>query len=189
MKKINQLVKKRNPNYYFLVIILIFVIFIWIGDISSWIYIGNGFIIDFILLFVAIIFTVGFIVFWRVSKKAKDLQTQTVERKNTSETLLKTTLENTYDKEIDLLPVTDFTCLACGEKLGNFNEICFSCGSTRPVCIVCLSTLNTNDCIVKLSCCSEFAHYEHIKNWIKIHKFCPSCNTSSEQISFFKVIF
>ena len=56
------------------------------------------------------------------------------------------------------------------------DENCSSCGSSKPVCVVCLSELKENDTIVKLICCSSYAHKEHFDNWVSVKGICPKCH-------------
>ncbi|NHK32883.1 MAG: hypothetical protein FK730_16165 [Asgard group archaeon] len=68
------------------------------------------------------------------------------------------------------------TCFNCGEIFNKKNGHCSACGSPRPVCIVCFSEFRKKEVIIKLPCCSNYAHEEHIKNYLEIKGHCPKCH-------------
>lgn len=162
-------IDKTDKGLIILVIFgIIFTSFAWIGDIASWIYIGNGFTIDIILLFVAIALTIGTVFIRGKVKKGKSTAV------SEEEELIEQLDDTKEDEEITL---TDkiFTCSNCGTNISLSEENCPSCGSSKPVCVVCLSELNENDTIVKLTCCSSYAHKNHIDNWVSVKGHCPKC--------------
>jgi len=132
----------------------------WIGDIFSWAWVANGFIIDGIFLIVALAFTFGTYYLISNLKKKKKL-------KDFSDDSLISTDEPS--KEIT------FTCFSCGEVLHSKEGLCSVCGSPKPVCVVCYSELHKDDDAVKLPCCSVYAHREHIVNYLEIKDCCPKC--------------
>ncbi|NHJ05650.1 MAG: RING-H2 finger protein [Candidatus Heimdallarchaeota archaeon] len=161
----------------------------WLADIASWFYIGNGFTIDFIFLIFAMIIT-GVFSWFLVSIKRKS------EQENFSQTIMDLTNQETKlededsDEEIILIkePVNNYeksniswrnsiplTCNSCGELISSKNQNCSACNSKIPVCVICLSPLNISDEIVKTSCCQQYAHKEHIINWLNIKNTCPNC--------------
>ena len=75
-----------------------------------------------------------------------------------------------------------FSCSNCGALMTFSDKNCPSCGSAKPVCVVCLSDLNENDVIVKLTCCSSYAHKEHIDNWVSVKGHCPKCHKEIQDI-------
>ena len=82
-----------------------------------------------------------------------------------------------------------FTCFSCGEVLPAKTDLCSVCGSPRPVCVVCFSELHRSEALVKLPCCSNYAHEEHILNYLEIKGYCPKCQQKIskedlEEISF-----
>jgi len=163
-----QEIDKTDKGLIILVIFgVVFTSFAWIGDIASWIYIGNGFTIDIILLFVAITLTIG-TVFLR-SKVKKKIPTS-IPKEESSEQTDETKIEE-ETTETDRI----FSCSSCGAIMTLSDENCPSCGSSKPVCVVCLSELNENDIIVKLTCCSSYAHKDHIDNWVSVKGHCPKC--------------
>ena len=147
---------------------IIFTSFAWIGDIASWIIIGNGFLIDGILLVVAIVLTIGTVFIRSKLKKGKSVAV------SEEDELVEELDETKEDEEITL---TDklFTCNNCGANMTLLDVNCPSCGSSKPVCVVCLSELNKDDTIVKLTCCSSYAHKDHIDNWVSVKGHCPKC--------------
>ncbi len=165
-------IDKADKGLIILVIFgIVFTSFAWIGDIASWIYIGNGFTIDIILLFVAIALTIG-TVFVR-SKVKKEVSTVEID-----EDLRE--LQELEEEEAKIVEETEsskiFTCSSCGALMTFSDENCPSCGSAKPVCVVCLSDLKNDDVIVKLTCCSSYAHKEHIDNWVSVKGHCPKCH-------------
>jgi uncharacterized membrane protein len=161
-------IDKTDKGLIILVIFgIVFTSFAWIGDIASWIYIGNGFTIDIILLFVAIALTIGTVF---IRSKVKKEKISSVLEEESSEQIA----ESKIDEEIT---ETDriFSCSSCGAIMTLSDENCPSCGSSKPVCVVCLSELNENDTIVKLTCCSSYAHKDHIDNWVLVKGHCPKC--------------
>ena len=163
-------IDKTDKGLIILVIFgIVFTSFAWIGDIASWIYIGNGFTIDIILLVVAIILTIGTVFIRSKAKKGK------ASAISEQEELIEPFDKIEGDEEIKL---TDkmFTCVNCGANITLSDENCSSCGSSKPVCVVCLSELKENDTIVKLTCCSSYAHKEHIDNWVLVKGICPKCH-------------
>ncbi|MBK5112401.1 MAG: hypothetical protein KGD59_06775 [Candidatus Heimdallarchaeota archaeon] len=163
-------IDKTDKGLIILVIFgIVFTSFAWVGDIASWIYLGNGFTIDVILLVVAIILTIGTVFIRSKVKKGKSSAI------SEEEELIEQLDEIKEDEEITL---TDkiFTCSSCGVNMSLSDESCPSCESPKPVCIVCLSDLKEKDTIVKLTCCSSYAHKEHIDNWVSVKGHCPKCH-------------
>jgi hypothetical protein len=165
---------KKSDKVLFAVVIVSIIItsLVWIGDLASWIYIGNGFTIDVILLVVALAFT-GFTIFMRNKMKKSDEPTEEIDQdlkylQDLEEAEVKMTEETELDKIL--------SCSSCGSLITIQEENCPSCGSAKPVCIVCLSDLKGEEEIVKLSCCSSYAHKEHIDNWVSIKGHCPKCH-------------
>jgi hypothetical protein len=157
-----------------LIIVILGVVFTslaWIGDIASWIYLGNGFIIDVILLVVAIFFTV-ITVFFRSKMKKKEPTEDIGEEIKELEEFGGAEAKIAVDAEFDKF----FSCSSCGASMTFSDENCPSCGSAKPVCVVCLSELKGDEVIVKLTCCSSYAHKEHIDNWVSVKGYCPKCH-------------
>ena len=161
-------IDKTDKGLIILVIFgIVFTSFAWIGDIASWFYIGNGFTIDIILLFVAIALTIGTVF---IRSKVKKEKPPSLPEEESIEQIDETKV----DEEIT---DTDriFSCSSCGAIMTLSDENCPSCGSSKPVCVVCLSELNEDDIIVKLTCCSSYAHKDHIDNWVSVKGHCPKC--------------
>lgn len=151
----------------FLIIGIILSSLAWAGDIFSWAWIGNGFIIDIIVAIVAIFLTIGTIYLYYKYQERKKETTTHIEPDSTEKTI--------------------FTCFNCGEVMSNTDDLCPSCGSPKPVCSVCFSPLEKNEGIVKLSCCSAYAHEEHIINFIEIKGHCPKCQQEISRENLIKI--
>jgi len=160
----------------------------WLGDLASWFYIGNGFTIDFIFLIFAIIITGIFSWFiFSIKRKSdkEDFPHPIIELANQE-----AKFEEELDEELILTNEPVFknkksniswrnsiplTCNSCGELISSKIQKCSSCNSKIPVCVICLSALNIGDEIVKTSCCQQYAHKEHIINWLNIKNTYPNC--------------
>jgi hypothetical protein len=129
---------------------------VWIGDIASWIWVGNGFVIDIVLAVIAIAITIFTVMVYRRYKERKESK--------------QFTTSDISEKD------NQFTCINCGEQIATRKGHCSACGTPRPVCVVCYSTFRRKDTIVKLPCCSNYAHKEHITNFIEIKGHCPKCH-------------
>ncbi|MCY3410228.1 MAG: E3 ubiquitin protein ligase [Candidatus Heimdallarchaeota archaeon] len=66
-------------------------------------------------------------------------------------------------------------CFECGTLLTNFREPCPECFNPPPECSVCRSKMNSSEKIVICPHCSNPSHDTHIREWLKIKKFCPIC--------------
>jgi len=155
-----QSIDKQDRTAIILITIsIIFTSLVWIGDIISWSWVGNGFLIDIILLIVAIMLTI--ITFYLSQKLRKN--------KLIIDTNIDVDLPNKKEKK------TVFSCFNCGEILPDKEGLCPSCGSPKPVCAVCFSELTKKDDVVKLPCCSLYAHKLHILNYLEIKGLCPKC--------------
>jgi len=166
-------IRNRDKGLLAIVIIgLVFTAFAWIGDIASWAIIGNGFLIDIILLFVAIAFTAGTL-FVRSKMKKKEVAEDEIDE-DLKELQELEEAEAKMEEELDYDII--LSCSSCGSLIAITEDNCPSCGSAKPVCVVCLSDLKGIDEIVKLSCCSSYAHKEHIDNWVSVKGHCPKCH-------------
>ncbi len=58
--------------------------FVWIGDVASWAYLGNGFVNDFVLLIIAILLTLGTIFLIRFNQNKKVSSTRYRDTKKAS---------------------------------------------------------------------------------------------------------
>ncbi len=157
--------------FVFVIISIAITSLAWIGDIASFIHVGNGFIIDGILLVIAISSTIITVYYTRRIRKkepVEEIDEDLKELQELEEAEAKMVEETEYDKIL--------SCTSCGALMTIVEENCPSCGSAKPVCIVCLSNLEGKDEIVKLTCCSSYAHKEHIENWISVKGYCPKCN-------------
>lgn len=134
----------------------------WIGDIASWIYVGNGFTIDLILLAFALTITGVFV--WFIVDMKKQSENEKIKDK------MQKSIKNNKTKNGVL-----FTCNSCGEIIDLENPNCHSCGSKKPSCMICLSDLKKTEEVIKTPCCQLYAHKEHIRNWLEINAICPNC--------------
>jgi hypothetical protein len=167
--------KINKSDKALLTVVIIGIVFsslAWIGDLASWLYIGNGFTLDAILFVIALAFT--FFTFFMANKMKKgeepteEIDEDLKELQDIEEAEAKMTEETEFDKIL--------SCSSCGASLTISEENCSSCGSAKPVCVVCLSDLKADDEIVRLTCCSSYAHSEHIDNWISVKGHCPKCH-------------
>ncbi len=156
-------IKKQDKAAFIMIAIgIILTSLVWICDIASFAWLGNGFIIDFLLLTLAIILTIVTTYFWfRLKDKREKVVLETSENQ-------KSIIDDEGEK-------VAFTCFNCGEIIIEKDGLCPSCGSPKPVCAVCFSELTRNDEVVKLSCCSLYAHKQHIFNYLEIKGQCPKC--------------
>ena len=173
---ISQITKTDRNLIGLIVASIIITSFAWIGDIASWIYLGNGFLLDFILLVIAILLTLGTIFLIRHRQNKPITSTQSVKKKE-----ITSTIKSEKKVKSRTSKQTNFTCSSCGELFPVNETHCSSCGSTKPVCIVCLSDLGIEQEVVKLNCCSEYSHKEHIINWLNVKGFCPKCEKEIEK--------
>jgi len=125
---------------------------VWVGDIFSWAWVGNGFLLDIIFLFVAIVLTLGLV--FLVKKIGR---------------------ENAGPEIAAADQPTIFCCLNCGALLESSDECCPSCGTPLPVCAVCFSPFKRSEVIVQLPCCGSYGHKEHVLNYFDIKGLCPKC--------------
>lgn len=171
MISIPKIDKTDNVLLVLVIVGVVFTSLAWIGDIASWIYIGNGFTIDVILLVVAILLTL-FTVFMRSKMKKDEKPTEEInEELKELQELEEAEAKMIEDTESDKI----FYCSNCGALMTFSDDNCPSCGSAKPVCVVCLSDLKNDNVIVKLTCCSSYAHKEHIDNWVSVKGHCPKC--------------
>ncbi len=140
----------------FIVICIILTSLVWVGDIFSWFWVGNGFVIDIIIAIIAIAITIATVFLYSKYKKRK------------------LTAQKGMLTDDSIQTHQQFTCFNCGEVVSN-KDHCSHCGSPLPVCIVCFSDFNKDDIIVQLPCCSNYAHEEHIKNYLNVKGICPKC--------------
>ena len=164
--------KTQDIGIAFAVIIaIIFTSLAWIGDIASWAILANGFIPDILILIVAIGSTIFTIYIYRKNKA--DRETKLASEKTIDEE------ESEIDPDVEFLTELKgkivLTCTTCGEIIPSSNEVCSACGSQKPVCYICLSPLLANEDIVKVPCCQNYAHKEHIINWINVDGSCQKC--------------
>lgn len=152
----------------FMIIGIILTSFAWIGDIVSWSWLGNGFLLDIILAIIAIFLTIGTLYLYQ---KYKQLE------------------EETPVKNITKQHRTQFTCFNCGAIIESKSEVCSKCGSPRAVCVVCYSPLYPNEEIVKLPCCSNYGHKDHISNYLQIKGHCPKCQQKIQEENLVEVTF
>lgn len=188
MKKISNIANRKTIFSALKIFGFIVVTITWLADIASWFYIGNGFTIDFIFLIFAIIITGIFSWFLVSIKRKSDLE-------NFSQTIIELANQDTKSEDetdekflLNNVPVINnekakvswrnsipLTCSSCGELISSKIQNCSSCNSKIPVCVICLSVLNPGNEIVKTSCCQQYAHKEHIINWLNIKNTCPNC--------------
>lgn len=188
----------------FLVVGSIFTSLIWIGDIVSWIIIGNGFTLDVILLIVAIGLTVLMVTYSKKNKntsnsfenfanaeldfklKDKSLDNRTrVQIENEIDSRRRKKANRSLRKE----NAAFFTCSTCGEVLKSKAKSCSSCDSQRSLCAICQSALSPDDTIVRTPCCQSYAHKEHIVNWISAKGYCPNCLQKIRENDLVSIIF
>jgi len=144
--------EKADRNISVLVIFaVISTALVWAGDIFSWAWIGNGFLIDIIVLVVAILLTGGVVYLFKRKSAFKTSQEESNDSSNA------------------------FCCLNCGNFLEVTDDSCPACGTPLPVCIVCFTPFKKGDIIVQLPCCSNYAHKEHLLNFYEIKGYCPKC--------------
>ncbi|MBN1329518.1 MAG: hypothetical protein JXA54_08605 [Candidatus Heimdallarchaeota archaeon] len=159
MKNILSTNKLDRTAIFLITISIIFTSLVWIGDIISWSWLGNGFLIDIILFIIAILLTI--LTVYLTQKLKRNKQDLDILFEN----------ETIKSDEIE----TIFTCFNCGEILLDKEGLCPVCGSPKPVCAVCFSELTNKDEVVKLPCCSLYAHKLHILNYLEIKGQCPKC--------------
>lgn len=161
---------------------LIFAIFfttlVWIGDIISWAWIGNGFTIDIVLFIIAVVVTIGVIGLFK-SQKQKREKMNSEHSSNKIPTI-------DINESPEMLPIT---CSSCGDAFQYRNEVCPSCGSEKPKCFVCLSDFSSQDDIIKTTCCQKYAHKEHVLNWLNIDGRCPNCKQEITKDDLIRVSF
>ncbi|MFW9924094.1 MAG: RING finger domain-containing protein [Candidatus Thorarchaeota archaeon] len=201
--------KKKDLSLVILLIVgITFTALAWVGDIISWSWIGNGFILDVILLVICIILTIGLVTFYRNYKKRKSypslsqeqissLTDEEIKTKLADDSLDSTSIElikaefNKRKIKSKKFPIGSIaiTCPSCGFTLKFEEDKCSSCGSALPACVVCLSDFNITDEIVKTPCCQQYAHRDHILNWINVNGLCPSCKIELNKDELIKVHF
>ncbi|MBD3189193.1 MAG: hypothetical protein GF308_01040 [Candidatus Heimdallarchaeota archaeon] len=181
----------------FFIIGIILTSLAWIGDVVSWAWLGNGFTLDIILFLVAIILTILLIIMWKNQDKTSQIlfgkdastvpQGESGKKKETIDEFEQTPSKKQSEKEplaSSSIPQKTipqdghailFTCPACGAVIDAEAANCPSCGSERPVCIVCLSDLRKEEEIVITPCCRNYAHSKHLENWLEVKGYCPSC--------------
>ena len=157
---------------------IIFTSLAWIGDLASWLYLGNGFTLDVVLLVVAFVLTVSVILVWRNPEKTKRIlgfEDESDVFDESSEEIDNIPTVEDIKKIGELDPSVEFFCLSCGEIIGEFDGMCKDCGTLRPSCVVCGGFLSFADTIVQLPCCRNFGHQKHIEEHLKKKKSCPNC--------------
>ncbi|NHJ85484.1 MAG: hypothetical protein FK734_08480 [Asgard group archaeon] len=168
--------KKQDAVLFsFLIVGILLTSLVWVGDIASWGIVGNGFIIDIIVLIVAILLTIGLVF---LGKKYRERKAARASAINETASIV---FDNKPEPKIESIPPPTrdlyLTCPNCGEVIPIDADNCSSCGSPKPVCIVCFSPLKADEKIVKTPCCSTYAHYDHLVNLLAIKGFCPQCNS------------
>jgi hypothetical protein len=157
---------------------IIFTSLAWIGDLASWLYLGNGFTLDVVLLVVAFVLTVSVILVWRNPEKTKRIlgfedESEVVDEPSEEISDIPTVEDIKKIGKMD--PSVEFFCQSCGEIIGEFDGMCKVCGTLRPSCVVCGGFLSFADTIVQLPCCRNFGHQKHIEEHLKKKKSCPNC--------------
>ena len=188
----------------FLVIGSIFTSLIWIGDIISWAFLGNGFTLDVILLIVAIGLTALMVSYSKKnkapSKLFKKLADAELEFKLNDKSLDKET-KKLIESEIESRRrekathslrkenAAFFTCSTCGEVIKSKAKSCSACDSPRSLCAICQSELSPDDTMVRTPCCQSYAHKEHILNWLSAKGYCPNCLQKISESDLVSIIF
>lgn len=76
-------------------------------------------------------------------------------------------------------------CPSCGDPIEKFEQVCTVCGSARPVCVICYGSLFSSEPIVRLPCCLQYGHKEHLEEHLSNEGSCPVCQ---EQITIEELI-
>ncbi len=202
--KIQTETKRDLGVILFLVIGSIFTSLIWIGDIVSWAFLGNGFTLDIILLIVAIGLT-SLMVYY--SKKTKipsksfenladaelDFRLKDKSLDSKTKALIESEIESRRRKKathsLRKENAAFFTCNTCGEVIKSKAKSCSACDSPRSLCAICQSELSPDDTIVRTLCCQSYAHKEHILNWLSAKGYCPNCLQQIKENDLVSIIF
>ena len=75
-------------------------------------------------------------------------------------------------------------CYECGDLFDTTEMKCDKCSAPRPVCVVCLLNIDPKkkESIMRLPCCSVYAHIHHIEQWLEKNSKCPNCHQNLNKI-------
>ncbi|MGC9780637.1 MAG: hypothetical protein HZR80_15445 [Candidatus Heimdallarchaeota archaeon] len=84
--------------------------FVWIGDVASWAYLGNGFVIDFVLLIIAILLTLGtiFLIRFNHDRKVSSARSTETQKKHPA-------IESEKKSKVRSHKKATLSCSSCGE--------------------------------------------------------------------------
>ncbi len=82
-------------------------------------------------------------------------------------------------KDFGDVAVEELVCYQCGDPFETTEDICTSCKSPRPICIVCLLDLKPSEkkIVVQTPCCDVYTHKDHIIAWLETDSKCPNCKS------------
>ncbi len=66
-------------------------------------------------------------------------------------------------------------CPFCGAGIKEGAAFCENCLEEFQKCVVCNLPILDLDGFTKTPCCKTYAHYSHLKEWLKIKGKCPNC--------------
>ncbi|MHA1397210.1 MAG: hypothetical protein ACTSSF_05835, partial [Candidatus Heimdallarchaeaceae archaeon] len=76
-----------------------------------------------------------------------------------------------------ILPARKTYCLNCGHVIKSPNDPCSNCGQLPQKCSVCQGLIKRGESIFECPNCGNYAHEEHMLQWLKIKEECPICKT------------
>ncbi len=68
-------------------------------------------------------------------------------------------------------------CPYCNSVIPAYSAICPHCRNIMPQCMVCKNIIVPGEPILKCKTCGNYAHKEHLTQWLKIKNQCPYCKS------------
>jgi hypothetical protein len=72
-------------------------------------------------------------------------------------------------------PQDDYPCPHCGFRVSFQAKQCPICDQTLLICGVCHYPIFANHRAVRCPGCTWLFHVDHLREWLKIHGSCPTC--------------
>ncbi|MFW9916704.1 MAG: hypothetical protein ACFFGZ_13955 [Candidatus Thorarchaeota archaeon] len=77
-----------------------------------------------------------------------------------------------------LTPRGDYPCPHCGFRVSFQAKQCPICDQRLLICGVCRHPIFADHHVVRCPACTWLFHNDHLREWLKIHGSCPTCQHS-----------
>ncbi|MFQ5979341.1 MAG: zinc ribbon domain-containing protein [Candidatus Heimdallarchaeota archaeon] len=73
------------------------------------------------------------------------------------------------------IPPDDYDCPHCGFRVSFQMSQCPICDQALTVCGICHRAIVMEQLIARCPACAGLFHVDHLREWLKIHGSCPTC--------------